>query len=176
MYFFFHADIFRDSMASSSSSCSSSIFSTSQWTYDAFLSFSGEDTRNTAADFINYALKHKGIYTFKDDEKLEKGKTIDAQLFKAIKESRFAVVILSENYASSTWCLNELVEIVACEKMGMTILPIFYNVDPSDVRKQKGTFAQRFDEYEKQFEEKVGTWRAALNHVGKIAGCHVDNR
>ena len=176
MYFFFHADIFRDSMASSSSSCSSSIFSTSQWTYDAFLSFSGEDTRNTAADFINYALKRKGIYTFKDDEKLEKGKTIDAQLFKAIKESRFAVVILSENYASSTWCLNELVEIVACEKMGMTILPIFYNVDPSDVRKQKGTFAQRFDEYEKQFEEKVGTWRAALNHVANIAGCHVDNR
>ena len=175
--FFFHADLFRDSMASSSSSFpSSSIFSTSQWTYDVFLSFSGEDTRNTATDFIYFALKQKGIHTFKDDEKLEKGKAIESELFKAIKESRFAVVILSKNYASSTWCLNELKEIVACEKLGMTILPIFYNVDPSDVRKQKGIFAQPFDEYEKQFEEKVGTWRAALYHVANIAGCHVDNR
>ena len=60
--------------------------------------------------------------------------------------------------------------------MGLTILPIFYNVDPSDVRKQKGIFAQPFDEYEKQFEEKVGTWRAALYHVANIAGYHVDNR
>lgn len=85
------------------------------------------------------------------------------------------MVILSKNYASSTWCINELVEIIACEKMGMTILPIFYNVDPSDVRKQKGTFAHPFDEYEKRFEEKVGTWRAALNHVANISGCHVDN-
>ena len=176
MYFFFHADLFRDSMASSSSSCSSSIFSTSQWTYDVFLSFSGEDTRNTATEFIYFALKQKGIHTFKDDEKLEKGKAIESELFKAIKESRFAVVILSKNYASSTWCLNEFVEIIACEKMGMTILPIFYNVDPSDVRKQKGTFAHPFDEYEKQFEEKVGTWRATLNHVANIAGYHVDNR
>ena len=101
---------------------------------------------------------------------------VSAELFKAIKESRFAVVILSKNYASSTWCLNELVEIIACEKMVMTILPIFYNVDPSDVQKQKGTFAHPFDEYEKRFEEKVGTWRAALNHVANICGCHVDNR
>ncbi|KAK9984831.1 hypothetical protein SO802_034356 [Lithocarpus litseifolius] len=164
-------------MASSSSSfpSSSSIFSTSQWTYDVFLSFSGEDTRNTATDFIYFALKQKGIHTFKDDKKLEKGKTIESELFKAIKESRFAVVILSKNYASSTWCLNELVEIIACEKLEMTILPIFYNVDPSDVRKQKGTFAQPFDDYEKQFEEKVGTWRDALKHVANIARYHVDD-
>ena len=32
--------------------------------------------------------------------------------------------------------------------MGMTVLPIFYYVDPSDVRKQRGTFAQAFTEHE----------------------------
>ena len=58
----------------------------------------------------------------------------------------------------------------------MTILPILYNVDPFDVRKQKGTFAHPFGEYEKQFKKKVGTWRAALNHVANITGYHVDNR
>ena len=82
-------------MASSSSSFpSSSIFSTSQWTYDVFLNFNGEDTRNTATDFLNYAFEQNGIYTFKDDQKLEKGKTIEPELFKAIKGSRFVVVIL----------------------------------------------------------------------------------
>ncbi|XP_075641491.1 disease resistance protein Roq1-like [Castanea sativa] len=164
-------------MASSLSSFpSSSISSTSKWTYDVFLSFSGEDTRNTATDFVDYALVEKGIKAFKDDRNIERGKTIEPELLQAIKESKFAVVSLSKNYASSTWCLNELVEIIDCkEKMGMTILPIFYNVDPSDVRNQKGTFAQRFDEYEKQFEQKVGTWRHALTHVANIAGYHVDN-
>ena len=58
------------------------------------LSFSSEDTRNTATDFLNYAFEQNGIYTFKDDQKLEKGKTIEPELFKTIKESRFAVVIL----------------------------------------------------------------------------------
>ena len=163
-------------MASSSSSFpSSSISSTSKWTYDVFLSFSGEDTRNTATDFMYYALQEKGISTFKDDQKLEKGKTIKPELLKAIKESRFAVVILSKNYASSTWCLDELVEIIDCEKKKeLTVFPIFYNVDPSDVRKQIGTFA--LVEHEKQCKEKVQTWKAALSHVADLAGYHVKNR
>ena len=58
----------------------------------------------------------------------------------------------------------------------MTVVPIFYNVDPSDVRKQMGTFTQAFVEHEKQFKEKVGTWRAALSHVANIVGYHVNNR
>ncbi|XP_050266631.1 disease resistance protein RUN1-like [Quercus robur] len=157
-------------MASSSSSFpSSSVSSTSKWTYDVFLSFSGEDTRNTATDFLYYALEEKGIKTFKDDRNLERGKTIKPELLKAIKESKFAVVILSKNYASSTWCLDELVEIIDCaEKKEITVLPIFYNVDPSDVRKQIGTFA--LVEHEKQSKEKVETWKAALSHVANIAG------
>ena len=155
---------------------SSSVSSTSKWTYDVFLSFSGEDTRNTATDFIYYALEEKGINTFKDDQKLEKGKTIKPELLKAIKESKFAVVILSKNYASSTWCLDELVEIIDCwKKMEITVLPIFYNVDPSDVRNQVGTFVHAFVEHEKQFKEKVGAWKVALRHVANIAGDHINN-
>ncbi|KAK9984837.1 hypothetical protein SO802_034362 [Lithocarpus litseifolius] len=171
-------DLYCDSM-DSSSSCfpsSSSISSTSQWKYDVFLSFRGEDTRNTAVDFLNYALERRGIYIFKDDEKLEGGKTIKPELLKAIEESRFAVVILSENYASSTWCLEELVKIIECkEEKGMTVLPIFYNVDPSNLRKLEGAFAKAFVEHEKQFKEKVSKWRDALNHVAGIVGYHVKN-
>jgi hypothetical protein len=160
--------------ASLSSSSSPSSSDTPRWTYDVFLSFRGEDTRNNFTDHLFYALKQKGIYTFKDDEKLERGNSIPPELEKAIEESRVAIVIFSRKYASSTWCLEELAKIVRCMKVkGMTILPIFYNVDPSDVRKQKGTFAQAFVEHEERFKhniEKVQKWRDALKEVATIVG------
>ena len=160
--------------ASLLSSSSSSSLSTPQWKYDAFLSFRGEDTRNNFTDHLYYALKQKGIYTFRDDEKLERGKSISPELLKAVEESRFAIVIFSRNYASSTWCLDEFTKVVGCMKeKGMTVLPVFYNVDPSNVRKQAGTFGEAFDVHEECFKEnieKVQKWRDALKEVANIAG------
>ena len=98
---------------------SSSSASTPKWTYDVFLSFRGEDVRKSFVDFLYSALQQKGIYTFKDDEKLERGRPISPALCQAIRESRIAVTIFSESYATSSWCLDELAEMV------------FYYVDPS---------------------------------------------
>ena len=143
--------------------------STPQWKYDVFLSFRGEDTRTSFTDHLYVALKQRGIVTFRDEENLEIGKFISLELLKAIKESRFAIVILSRNFVSSTWCLDELTKIIGCLKeTTTTVLPIFYDVDPSDVRKQTGTFAQAFSKHEEHFKddiEKVQTWRVALETV-----------
>ena len=147
-----------------SCSSSSSSSSTGQWKYDVFISFRGEDTRNTFADLLYDAFKREGIIAFKDDEKLEKGKTISPELSNAIEKLRYAVVIFSKNYASSTWCLNELVKLVQCEKE--KIWPVFCDVEPSDVRKQKGTFEHDF----------IEMWRDALSKVGEIVGWPVINR
>ena len=156
-------------------SSSSSSSSTDRWEYDVFISFRGEDTRNTFADLLYDAFKREGINTFKDDEKLEKGKTISQELSNAIEKSRYAVIIFSKNYASSIWCLNEVVKIVQCKKE--KIWPVFYDVEPSDVRKQKGTFEQDFIEHEQNFNEhQVEMWRVALSQVGEIVGWHVTNR
>ncbi|GMY19738.1 TMV resistance protein N-like isoform X1 [Fagus crenata] len=150
-----------------------------RWKYDVFISFRGEDTRKSFTDLIDNALTEKGIITFKDDKELERGKTISIELLKAIEQSRFAIVILSSNYASSTWCLDELAKIIDSKKdMGMKVFPVFYDVEPSDVRRQTGTFAQAFIEHEKRFKEnieKVKKWRVALNHVGNLAGWTVMN-
>ena len=135
---------------------SSSSSFTPCWTYDIFLSFRGEDTRNGFIDHLYFALKQKCIFTFRDDEKLERGKSISPKLLKAIEESRFAIVILSRNYASSIWCLDELAKIIKCMKeIGMTILPIFYKVDPLDVRKQSRTFTETFVKHKKENKKKV---------------------
>ena len=61
-------------------------------------------------------MKNKSILTFRDDEEFEKEKHILAELFKAMDESRFVIVILSKNYASSKWCLEEFAKIVSCMK------------------------------------------------------------
>ena len=123
------------SMSTEKATSSLSFFSTPQWKYGVFLSFRGEDTLYGFKDHLYNTLKQKDIFTFKDDGKLETGKSISPERLKAIEESRFVIVIFSKNYASSTRCLDELAKVTRCMKeTGMTILPTFYNVDPSNVR------------------------------------------
>ena len=162
--------------ASTSSPSSSS--STPRW--DVFLSFRGEDTRKGFTDHLYDALIRKGIFTFRDDTELERGKFISQELVKAIEESRFAIVVFSIKYAFSTWCLNELEHIVRCRKeKGLEVFPIFYHVDPSDVRKQNGTFAKAFDKYKESCEdsiEKVKTWKFTLTEVANLSGWDLQDR
>ena len=147
---------------------------TSKWIFDVFLSFRGEDTRRNFLRPLYAALNQKGIPTFTDEKELERGKPIPSELLKAIEGSRFSVVIFSKNYGSSSWCLDELAKIVECQKkMGQTIFPVFFDVDPTDVRKQKGSFHEAFAKHEEVFKEnleKVKSWRAALTKVANISG------
>ena len=155
-------------------SSSSSPSSKSQPEYEAFLSFRGGDTRNTFTDHLCHALVKKGIITFKDDKDLKMGDPISAKILDAIEKSRKAVIILSKNYASSTWCLEELAKIVECMKSGLKVLPIFYHVEPSDVQYQRGIFEVAFAEHEKHCEENtVQKWRAAFTEVANLPGIHI---
>ncbi|KAM7474452.1 hypothetical protein LguiB_021695 [Lonicera macranthoides] len=120
------------SSSTSSSSSSpppsiSSFTSKSSYTYDVFLNFKGEDTRNSFADQLYNALLNKGFLTFRDKEGIHKGKSLKPEFDKAIKQSRYA------------WCLNELVMILDQKKTsGHDVLPVFYDVKPSEVQKQNG--------------------------------------
>ena len=158
----------------------SSSSSSRRWIYDVFLNFRGMDTCNNFTDHLYAALQRSSVFTFRDNERLERGKSISPKLLKAIEESRISIVILSKNYASSTWCLDDLAKIIPCMKvMGMTILSIFYNVNPSDVHKQIETFAQAFAEHEeclKDNMENVQTWRATLSEVANLSGWHSQDR
>ena len=125
-----------------------------RYEYDVFLSFRGEDTRKSFTDHLYNALVRQGIYTFRDGEELEKGQPISSKLLQAIQDSRIALVIFSRTYASSSWCLDELAKIVECRKeMGQKVFPIFYHVDPSEVRKQTGSFGEAFDAHEQRIKD-----------------------
>uniref|UniRef100_A0A6N2KCK7 TIR domain-containing protein n=1 Tax=Salix viminalis TaxID=40686 RepID=A0A6N2KCK7_SALVM len=115
----------------------------------------------------------------KDDNDLPRGEEISPQLLSAIEGSRISVVVFSRNYASSRWCLDELVKIMKCrQKTPHVVIPIFYHTDPSDVRKQTGSYAKAFDEHEKNFKgemEKVNRWREALTQAGNLSGWDLNN-
>ncbi|XP_016650819.1 PREDICTED: TMV resistance protein N-like [Prunus mume] len=138
--------------------------------YDVFISFRGEDTRDTFTSHLHAALRRKNIETYIDN-RLEKGDDIRPTLVEAIEKSKIALVIFSKDYASSTWCLKELVHILGCKKShGQIVIPIFYRIDPSDVRKQQGTYAlkKRF----KGSRDEVANWKAALEEAANIYGFH----
>ncbi|XVE84674.1 hypothetical protein DITRI_Ditri17bG0032200 [Diplodiscus trichospermus] len=106
--------------------------------YEVFLSFRGEDTRKNFTDHLYTALINAGINTFIDDEQLPRGKDISSELIEGIQESKISIVVFSKDYASSRWCLNELVKIIECKNtVRHTVIPIFYDVDPSDVRNRQ---------------------------------------
>ncbi|XP_057743017.1 disease resistance protein RPV1-like isoform X2 [Arachis stenosperma] len=158
----------------SSSSPSPSI-KTRRWINHVFISFRGADTRKGFTDHLYAALERRGcIKTFKDDHDLESGEIISEGLIKGIQESMFALVVLSPNYASSRWCLDELQNIVECrEKFNQVVFPIFYGVESSDVRYQRGTFEEAFRKHEDRFKEekgKVQRWRDALQKVASYSG------
>ena len=150
-------------MASSSTHRASSSTTSISRNYDVFLSFRGGDTRRNFTDHLYTTLTAYGIQTFRDDEELEKGGDIASDLSRAIQESKIFIIIFSKNYANSRWCLNELVKIMEQmeEKKKSMVLPVFYHVNPSDVRKQSGSYEEAFSNHEADANQEK---------------CHVDDQ
>ncbi|XP_058185075.1 disease resistance protein Roq1-like isoform X2 [Rhododendron vialii] len=154
---------------------SSSLPIPPQWVYDVFVSFRGADTRKNFTSHLFAALGDNGFRTFRDDKELERGEFISDGLLKAIEGSRISLIVFSKDYAGSRWCLDELVKIMDCrETFNQIVVPIFYDVVPSNVRKQTGDLQDAFAEHEKHFREgsngKVKKWRVALTVAANLSG------
>ncbi|XP_031280656.1 disease resistance-like protein DSC1 [Pistacia vera] len=163
-------------MASSSSSSSST---TPKTKYKVFLSFRGEETRKNFISHLNDALCRENINTFIDD-KLNRGEEISPALLSAIEQSKISVIVFSEGYGSSRWCLKELEKIIECKKKySQIVIPVFYHVDPSDVRKQTGDFGKAFSQLEERFKvddpEMLQRWKTALTDIGNLSGFVSEN-
>ncbi|CAN6685019.1 unnamed protein product [Malus baccata var. baccata] len=147
--------------------------------YDVFISFRGEDTRLGITSHLHAALLQKKIETY-IDYKLQSGEEIGPALLQAIEKSTISVIIFSQNYASSSWCLDELVHILECkERYGQMVIPVFYHINPSDVRKQHGSYADAFAQLEKRFDnsiDKVHKWRDALTTAANLSGFDYSNK
>ncbi|KAK4766169.1 hypothetical protein SAY87_007811 [Trapa incisa] len=161
------------------SSSQSPLDTRPDWKHDVFVSYRGEDMRRGFASHLFHALEQADIRCFRDIERQERGQVVDPMLIKAIRDSRIAIIIFSTNYADSNWCIKEVVEILECNKLykehGHEVIPIFYDVEPSEVRRQTGKFGKGFkrcqakDTYEREW------WSAKLKEAGNISSWHLDN-
>ena len=155
----------------SSSSC--------KFSYNVFLSFRGLDTRHGFTGNLYNALSKSGVHTFMDHEELPRGNEIKPSLIKAIEESRIFIPVFSKNYASSSFCLDELIHIIHCYKTkGRPVLPVFYDIAPTDLRKQTGSIGEALAKFEKEFEndkvnmERLQKWKMALTQAADLSGDH----
>ncbi|KAF8029326.1 hypothetical protein BT93_E1881 [Corymbia citriodora subsp. variegata] len=140
--------------------------------YDVFLSFRGTDLRNNFLD-------QNGIFTFIDSEELRRGDQLSPTLMKAIEESCIAIIVFSEDYASSKWCLGEVAKIMECkEQKDLIVLPVFYKVDPREVRGGRESYGRALAKHEFKLgnnSKEVKRWKKTLFDAGSLSGWHLND-
>lgn len=138
--------------------------------WDTFLSFQ-RDTSHSFTGPLYEALVKEQIRVWNDDVEHEADE-LRPSLVEAIDDSVAYVVVLSPNYANSHLRLEELA--MLCDlrsSLERLVFPIFYEVQPWEVKTQLGPYEKDFEEYSKRFgEEKIQRWRSAMNLAGNISG------
>ncbi|KAL3721774.1 hypothetical protein ACJRO7_034161 [Eucalyptus globulus] len=145
--------------------------------FEVFLNFRGPDIRLNFADCLYHSMDGAGIRVFRDNEEIIKGEAIGGILENAIKSSKICMPIFSRNYASSPWCLRELACMVDCLRNRdgkVMILPVFFDVNPDDVKLKTGLYHDALQKHEQKFGcHVVQQWKEALREVGLIKGWHL---
>ncbi|KAL7619245.1 hypothetical protein Lser_V15G02948 [Lactuca serriola] len=154
--------------------------------HDVFLSFRGCDTRHSFTNHLHKALIAANITVFFDDDEIKTGEDLKPELESAIKASRASIIILSKNYADSSWCLDELLLILEQRRTSnQIVIPIFYHVEPTHIRKQESTFGIAMAKHRQQMEtqtnankksqmaQKISRWSRALTKVANLSGENV---
>ena len=121
--------------------------------------------------FLYKDLENHGLKPYLDRECIHPGEECWESIEDAIKNTSIAVVVFSERYAESEWCLKELhvmLEAHSCK----TILPIFYNVTPWDLRNpERGQFKDGFEKLKKKFNSNlIEQWKVDLEVASKLMG------
>ncbi|CAK8533391.1 unnamed protein product [Lathyrus sativus] len=150
--------------------------------HDVFISFRGEDTRASFTSHLYTTLQNAGITVFIDDIDLQRGDHISASLSLAIQQSQISIIVFSINYPDSRWCLDELMNIMECRRtLGQVVVPVFYHLDPSEVRHLRGKFGAAFQRLlykitneleidQGQAQKLLLSWRETLREAASIAG------
>ncbi|KAF8041393.1 hypothetical protein BT93_A0101 [Corymbia citriodora subsp. variegata] len=161
-------DMIKSSEAETSGSVSSAI------DYEAFLNFRGLDTRQGFTDCLYHEMLDANIRVFFDAGELHVGKEIGDELLMAIEKSKIYIPIFSKGYASSPWCLRELAHMVECKKSKPSekeIMPIFYDVEPCDVKLKSHLYVGALEEHEEKYGPQTRRkWEDALKSVAQIKG------
>ncbi|XP_028792026.1 TMV resistance protein N-like, partial [Neltuma alba] len=98
---------------------------------DVFINHRTVDTRRTVVRLLYNYLIQQRCKPFLDAETMKPGDRLLDTIDKAIRECKVGVAVFSPRYCESYFCLHELSLLVESKKQ---ILPIFYDVKPSQLR------------------------------------------
>ena len=168
-------------MAMSASTCGVASSAASMASYEVFISHRGLEMKMGLANHLHHALKIGGIKSFLDVEELPPGEDVRRHMLEAARTSVIGVPIFTEMYGSSEWCLDELVGMIDNQhSRGGKVIPVFYNVQPEDLRMNwDGPFAGHFEDFVKKLrhpdEERIKRWKSALQAASWLAGYRLND-
>jgi hypothetical protein len=107
--------------------------------YDVFVNYASEDIGKRFVSHLKGALGREG-FTICDHTMLPLGQDESSELLKAIEDSEIYLLVFSDKYASSVRCLEEFTLIMESyhKYKHRKVLPVFFNVEPADVKNQQG--------------------------------------
>ncbi|KAI4304217.1 hypothetical protein MLD38_039762 [Melastoma candidum] len=128
--------------------------------HDVFINHRGVDTKARAAGLVYDYLRWGGFHPFLDAESLKPGERNPEAIDKAIHRCEVGVLIFSPNYGESLYCLDELVQLM---ETGKPLLPIFCDIEPSELR-----VGER--QVQRSSVEQAKKWADALEEAKGITG------
>jgi len=97
-------------------------------------------------------------------------------------EVRPKSTVFTKTYSESVWCLHQLQQIIQWHQTYCRhVLPVYYEIEPSDVRLQKGDFGKAFKATAhqtfsgEQLEDAMSRWSHALTKAANLFGWDESN-
>ncbi|KAH8932739.1 hypothetical protein BDL97_19G089600 [Sphagnum fallax] len=143
--------------------------------FDVFLNHRGPDVKGGFASHLRQALEEAGCRPFLDKPDLEKGLDGQEKIYEALGCASVHVAIFSKHYADSDYCLDELCAMLESEKL---IIPVFYDVSPSDLycKLHNGPYTKVFREiHGRRQASEVKKWKDALCMAAQLSGFQLAN-
>ncbi|CAN1730121.1 Disease resistance-like protein DSC1 [Linum perenne] len=139
-----------------------------------FLNYCHEDTGNGFVSHLSTALVCKGIPVSPIGKysEMRKSTTTTSIVSSAIKKAKLSILIISNRYAQTQYCLDELVLIIKeMENNSQIVIPVFYHVNTTDIEEVNGVFGEAFDQFaESQSSSRKAEWSAALVASANVTG------
>jgi len=147
--------------------------------YYVLINFNGEDIQTKFVSHLDSALSAVGFTTFLHHQNSLESMHIEPPI---LNLCRVAIVVFTKTYSQSAWCLHQLQLIIQWHQTySRNVLPVYYEIEPSDVRLQKGHFGKAFKATAQQtfsgqqLEHAMSRWSQALTKAANFYGYDESN-
>ncbi|XP_047178514.1 disease resistance protein RUN1-like [Vigna umbellata] len=147
--------------------------------YDVLINFNGEDIRRKFVSHLDSALSSFGLTTFLHHQNAVESTHVQQPI---LDLCRVVIVVFTKTYSESAWCLYQLQQIIQWHQTYCRhVLPVYYEIQPSDVRFQKGDFGKAFKETAhqtfsaQQLKHGMSRWSHALTKAANLFGWDESN-